>query len=125
MRQDEVHDAPLRDHDLVRRAVEQVLAHPVAAGNAVDAGRNMNLRQAAFVCLGLVDSAGRHFLDADDGAFMDGVGVTCGIDGVHRQPLQPFRPGTLVVLDVTGHGKKKGESYENQSFHSLIRQVSP
>jgi hypothetical protein len=56
MRQDEVYDAALRDHDLVRRAVEQVLAHPVAAGNAVDAGRNVNLRQTALVGLGLVNA---------------------------------------------------------------------
>ena len=123
MGQQEVHDAPLRDHDLVRRSVEEILAGTVAAGDAVDARGNLGFREAAPVCPGKVGRAGRNFLDADDGPFVDRMGVACGIDGVHRQQLQGVRPGTLIILD-TGRCKK-GQPYEKHPFHSLIRQVSP
>ena len=123
MRQPQVHDAPLRDHHLVRRAVEEVFPGSVAAGDAVDARRNFGLRKAAAVGLGQVRRSGGDFLDADDRTLMDRMGITVRIDGVHRQQLQGVRPGTLVFLD-TGHGEQ-GQSYEQQPFHSLIRQVSP
>ena len=123
MGQQQVHDAPLRDHDLVRRAVEEVLARSVAAGDAVDARGNLDFGEAAPVGLGQVGRAGGDFLDANDGPFVDGMGIADGIDGIHRQQLQGVRPRTLVVLD-TGRCKQRRHDEKNP-FHSLIRQVSP
>ena len=83
MRQPQVHDAPLRDHHLVRRAVEEVFPRSVAAGNAVDARRNLDFRKAAAVGPGQVRGAGGNLLNADDRAFVDGIGIAVRIDGVH------------------------------------------
>ena len=123
MRQPQVHDAPLRDHHLVRRAVEEVFPGSVAAGDAVDARRYLDLRKAATVGPDQVCGPGGNLLDADDRAFVDGMGIAVRIDSVHRKQLQGVRPGTLVFL---GAGREQdGQTYEQEPFHSLIRQVRP
>ena len=123
MGQRQVHDAALGHDHLVRHSVEEVAARAVAAGDAVDAGRDFDLRKAATVGFRGVGGAGGDVLHADDRPFVDGVGITGRVHGVHRQQLQAVRPRTLVVLDAGRD--EQGQTYERNPFHSLIRQVSP